>query len=196
MTIALLLLGAISLFQKVIDKQMVGSRLVLIAFATLAASGALLVNVLKQPEEYFSTTQVPSVEDVAALAWLRNSSPSTAIVTTNHFLCTNDEPCRFDDSLYPISAVARRRVLVEGPRFVIGCRPYASSIKERIVLSVRFANSPNQANLESLRRYGVSWFVVDESFLESDAVDGVSWTNFGNVRYQRDGLAIVELRSS
>ena len=196
LTIALLLLGVMSLFQKVVGKQMVGSRSVLIAFATLAASSALLVNLLKQPEEYLSTTQVASVEDVAALAWLRNSSPSTAIVATNRFLCANDEPCSFDDSSYLISAIARRRVLVEGPRFVIGGRPYPDWMKERIVLSVRFANSPNQADLESLRRYGVSWFVVDERFLESGAVDDASWTNFGNVRYHRDGVAIVELKSS
>ena len=195
-TIALFLLGAMSLLEKFVGRQLVGSRAVLIAFATLAASSALLVNLLKQPEEYLSTTQVASVEDVSALTWLRNSSPSTAIVATNRFLCDNVEPCSFDDSSYLISAVARRRVLVEGPRFVIGGRPYPDWIKERITLSVRFANSPNHTDLESLRRYGVSWFVVDETFLDSGAVDAAAWTSFGNVRYHRDGVAIVELKSS
>lgn len=64
------------------------------------------------------------------------------------------------------------------------------------MLSVRFANSPNQTDLEFLRRYGVSWFVVDERFLDSGAVDDALWTNFGSIRYHRDGVAIVELKQS
>lgn len=196
LTIALLLLVVMSLFQKFLGKQLVNSRSILVAFATLAASSALLVNLLKQPEKYLSTTQVASVEDVAALSWLRDSSPSTAVVATNRFLCDNDEPCSFDDSSYLISAVARRRVLVEGPRFVIGGRPYPDWIKQRIMLSIRFANSPTKSDFESLRRYGVSWFFIDERFLESGAIDDVSWTNFGNVRYHRDGVAIIELKST
>jgi hypothetical protein len=196
LSIALLLLCVMFGLQKVVGRQIVGSRSVFLAFATLAASTALLMNLLEEPEDYLSTTQVASIEDVAALSWLRNSSPSTAIVATNRFLCITEQPCSFDDSSYLISAVARRRVLVEGPRFVIGGRPYPDWIKQRIELSVRFANSPNQADLDTLRRYGVSWFVIDERFLESGAFDESSWANFGNVRYHLGAVAIVELWSS
>ena len=194
--IGLFLLGVTSLLQKIRGIQMVGRRSILVAFATLAASSALLVNILTQPEEYIATTQVASVEDVAALSWLRKSSPSTATVATNRFLCDQEGPCNFDDSSFLISAVARRRVLVEGPRFVIGGRSYPDWIKQRIILSTRFADSPNQADLESLRNFGVSWFVIDEKFLESGAVDKASWTNFGRIRFHRDGVMIVELKSS
>ena len=167
----------------------------LLIITTVAASSAILVNVLKQPEEYVSTTQVASIEDVSALSWLRVSSPESAIVATNRFLCASTEPCSFDDSSFLISAVARRRVLVEGPRFVIGGRPYPQWMTDRIALSTRFAERPNDDDLRALKEYGVSWFVVSERFLPTGTLVESDWAKFGIIRYRQDGVAIIELRS-
>lgn len=163
--------------------------------AVLASSGALFVNMIRQPEEYTSTTEVASVEDVAALTWLRQSTPTDAIVATNRFLCSSSEPCSFDDSSFLISAVGRRKVLVEGPRFIIGGRPYPKWMTDRILLSTRFAESPNIADLKSLQEFGVTWIVVSERFLPSGTLVESDWANFGLVRYRRDGIAIIQLKS-
>lgn len=163
--------------------------------ATLAASSAVLFNTLKQPEKFTSTTEVASVEDVAALSWLRESSSSNSIVATNRFLCPSPEPCSYDDSSFLISAVARRRVLVEGPRFVIGGRPYPQWMTDRIKLSTRFAEQPNEEDFQTLKDYGVSWFVVSERFLQTQTLIESDWSKFGTIRYHRDGIAIIELRS-
>ena len=167
----------------------------LLIITTVAASSAILVNVMTRPEEYVSTTQVASIEDVAALSWLRESSLENAIVATNRFLCASTEPCSFDDSSFLISAVARRRVLVEGPRFVIGGRPYPQWMTDRIALSTRFAQKPNEDDLRTLKDYGVSWFVVSERFLPTGTLVDSDWTEFGVIRYHQDGIAIIELRS-
>ena len=163
--------------------------------AVLASSGALFVNMIRQPEEYTSTTEVASVEDVAALTWLRESTPTDAIVATNRFLCPTSEPCSFDDSSFLISAVGRRKVLVEGPRFIIGGRPYPQWMNDRILLSTRFAESPNITDLEALQRHGVTWIFVSERFLPAGTLVESDWTKFGLIRYHRDGVAIIQLTS-
>ena len=192
--LAIVIVAAIAGVARVLSRPSQPPYRALLMITTLAASSAILVNVLKQPEEYGSTTQVASVEDVDALSWLRTSSPSDAIVATNRFLCASTEPCSFDDSSFLISAVARRRVLVEGPRFVIGGRPYPQWMTDRIALSTRFANKPNDNDLRELKRFGVSWFVVSERFLSSGTLVESDWAQFGMIRYHQNGIAIIELR--
>lgn len=192
---AAILVVALASTARVLSRSWKPPFIALLIITTVAASSAILINVLKQPEEYVSTTQVASIEDVDALAWLRASSPSDAIVATNRFLCASAEPCSFDDSSFLISAVARRRVLVEGPRFVIGGRPYPQWMTERIALSTRFAEKPNETDLRKLKDYGVSWYVVSERFLSTGALVESDWSEFGFIRYHEDGIAIIELRS-
>ena len=172
-------------------------RVVIVLFlvGSLITSGIRFVVVASNPVEYLSTTEVASNEDVAALTWLRNHSDSHDIVATNRFLCPSDTECAFDDSSFLISAVARRRVLVEGPRFVIGGRPYPQWILDRINLSLRFADSPNDDDLKRIRDLGVSWFFINERFLTSGKFVESIWKDFGVIRYHRDGNAIIELNS-
>jgi hypothetical protein len=192
---AAILVAALACTDRVLSRSWKPPYKTLLIITTVAASSAVLVNVLKQPEEYVSTTQVASIEDVHALSWLRASSPSDAIVATNRFLCTSAEPCSFDDSSFLISAVARRRMFVEGPRFVIGGRPYPQWMTDRIALSTRFAEKPNENDLRKLKDYGVSWFVVSERFLSTGALVESDWSEFGFIRYHEDGIAIIELRA-
>ena len=165
----------------------------LILCTTSVSSSRFLVESTK-PVEYLSTTEVASNEDVRSLNWLKKFSQSDSIVATNRFLCASAEPCSFDDSSFLISAVARRRVLVEGPRFVIGGRPYPQWMTDRIALSTRFANKPNDNDLRELKRFGVSWFVVSERFLSSGTFVESDWAQFGMIRYHQNGIAIIELR--
>ena len=86
-------------------------------------------------------------------------------------------------------------MFVEGPRFVIGGRPYPQWMTDRIALSTRFAEKPNENDLRELKDYGVSWFVVSERFLSTGALVESDWTKFGFIRYHEDGIAIIELRA-
>lgn len=189
MTIALLVaLGSRSSFLK--------TAVTLFVVSTVVMSFSRYVYLASRPLEYVSTTEVASNEDVAALEWLRKSSSPVDIVATNRYLCTTPEPCNYDDSSFLISAVARRRVFVEGPRFVIGGRPYPQWMTNRISLSTRFADSPTIGDLEALRDAGVSWFVLDERFLTSGVFNQSDWTNLGSIRYRRGGVVIVELSTT
>lgn len=170
-------------------------KVLLIMVASLAASSAQLVEILRQPEQYVMTTQVASVEDVSALTWLRNSTPKDAIVATNRFLCPINESCDFDDSSFLVSAVGHRRVLVEGPRFVIGGRPYPDWMNARILLSTRFAESPTKTDLRTLQGLGVDWFILDERFLRNSTFAESDWDGIGSIRHHEHGVAIIELAS-
>jgi hypothetical protein len=68
-------------------------------------------------------------------------------------------------------------------------------MNDRIAISIRFSQSPNSDDLLQLRKYGVSWIVIDESFLKNGVLTDSDWTNFGTVRYHKDGIAIIELRA-
>ena len=173
-----------------------GRNLFLVFVTTsLASSGALFFALLTQHEQYTSTDRVAATKDLQALSWLRNSSPDNAIVVTNRYLCQEPSSCLYDDSSFLISAVGRRRVFVEGPRFVAGGRPYPDWITERVRTSIRFAESPTHQDLKSLQKMGVSWVFIDEEFLHSGSFDESKWFEFGKVRYRNQGIVIVELDS-
>ena len=171
---------------------LVRPRAILI-LAVLGASCSLFSSILQQPEEYLSATSVAATEDMAALTWLKESTPSNIIVATNRYLCPQSEPCSYDDSSFLISAVARRRVFVEGPRFVIGGRPYPEWMTDRISLSTRFADSPTAGDLDVLRKANVNWFFLDERFLKSRTFNQSDWINFGSIKYRWGRIAIIEL---
>jgi hypothetical protein len=66
---------------------------------------------------------------------------------------------------------------------------------DRIALSTRFAERPNEDDLRTLKDYGVDWFVVSERFLPTGTLVESDWAKFGIIRYRQDGVAIIELRS-
>jgi hypothetical protein len=93
-----------------------------------------------------------------------------------------------------ISAVAHRQVLIEGPRFVAGGRPYPIWITKRMLLSRSFADSPSVENFDQLRGFGVSWFYLDTQFLAKGAtVDSSHWSNWASVAYQNQNIVILQL---
>ena len=110
-------------------------------------------------------TSIASETDVRALNWLRENSGDNDVVATNRLLCREGVDCGFDDSSYLISAISQRRVLVEGPRFVIGGRPYPQWMEERIELSLDFAESPTTDGMLRLAKKGVKWFYYDSTYL-------------------------------
>jgi len=170
----------------------------LLATASLALVGSsvgVFIHQARQPIPYRFTTSVASTEDIAALTWLRHNSKPDEIIATNRYLCPVQSSCEYDDSSFLITAVANRRVLIEGPRFVVGGRPYPSWVNDRIDLSLAFANSPSQDLYERLRELGVTWFYFDSQFAESEPDTSKTMTPWGSVAYHTGQISIIKLRT-
>lgn len=133
-----------------------------------------------------------SPEELEALSWLRNNSKEGAIVATNQSLCVDEYTCQIDQSRFIISAFSQRRVLIEGPRFVVGGYPYPDWVKARISLSLRFHATPNSKDLRTLRDFGVAWF-YDFHPSASDALQDRRWMEYGSIRFKNSSVTIVEL---
>ena len=118
-----------------------------------------------EPSSYSFTETVADVRDLKALGWLRENSDPNDLVATNRYLCEGPEPCPFDDSSMLISAIARRRVLIEGPRFVVGGRPYPEWVNKRVQESIDFSISPSYETLDRLMASNVKWFYLDKQGL-------------------------------
>jgi hypothetical protein len=171
-------------------------RPVLIVSLIGVSSGIYLAN-SATVQEYSFTDGVASTRDIKALEWLRDRSISSDVVATNRFLCDQETPCSFDDSSFLISAVSGLRVYLEGPRFVIGGRPYPDWAKERITTSVDFANSPNDKAFNTLKASGVKWFYVDENFLSSGDSKSVNrWKDWATVEYSDENVLILNLANN
>jgi hypothetical protein len=184
----------VTFWRRLFDSRRSRSPKDIFILSTLSVSIAMFLSGATAMNSY-SNHEVTESTELTAFTWLKSSSPPDAIVATNRFLCAIPSSCQFDDSSYLISAVARRRMYVEGPRFVIGGLPYPQWMTDRIVLSTRFADKPNEKDLRKLKDFGVSWFVVSEQFLPTGSLVESSWTKFGVIRYHENGIAIIELRS-
>ncbi len=175
-----------------------GIRNAVWAVASLVLVGSsigMYIHQARQPLPYSFTTTVASTEDIAALIWLRHNTKPDEIIATNRYLCAGPSPCEFDDSSFLISAVANRQVLIEGPRFVIGGRPYPSWVNERINLSLAFANTPSQQLFDRLREYGVMWFYFDGQFTAGEIDPSTTWEPWGSIAYRNGQISIIKLHA-
>ena len=146
--------------------------------------------------EYFPRGSIAADVDLDSLGWLKTNSDSSDIVATNRFLCPGVEPCGYDESSFLISAVAHRRVLIEGPKFVAGGRPYPTWMTERILTSRSFADSPSDYNYRQLLSQGVSWFYLDTQFLdEVGDVDVNTWNKWASIEYRNSNIIILRLNA-
>jgi hypothetical protein len=135
-------------------------------------------------------TSIASETDVRALNWLRENSGDNDVVATNRLLCHEGVDCGFDDSSYLISAISQRRVLVEGPRFVIGGRPYPQWMEERIELSLDFAESPTTDGMLRLAKKGVKWFYYDSTYLLNGQLGKAALDDLVKIEYT-DGPVMI-----
>ena len=149
-----------------------------------------------QTSTYMSFGSIATQEDIDSLIWLRQNSNDDAIVATNRGICSGTDPCGFDDSSFLISAVAHRRVLIEGPRFVTGGRPYPDWVNDRIQKSLAFANSPSLASLYDLKNMGVTWYVLDTNYLSNTVIpSNEPWGEWAELVHQESNILILKLRS-
>lgn len=146
--------------------------------------------------EYFPRGSIAADIDLESLSWLKTNSDSSDIVATNRFLCPGVEPCGYDESSFLISAVAHRQVLIEGPKFVAGGRPYPKWMTERILISRSFADSPSDYSYRQLLSHGVSWFYLDTQFLgEVGDIDLNTWNKWASIEYKNSNIIIFRLNT-
>jgi hypothetical protein len=158
----------------------------------LFCSFAAFIHQATQAPSYYPKGSVATESDLKALGWLRANSNSDDIVATNRGMCIGSDPCGFDESSFLISAVGHRRVLIEGPRFITGGRPYPDWVNERIELSLAFVNSPSKASVSSLLSTGVKWFFLDKSFVPPSVMDN-PWNRWATLKYSEGNILIYEL---
>ena len=146
-------------------------------------------------DSYNFTETVASTTDLSSLDWVRSNVDESEILATNRFMCDQDNACDYDDSSFLISAVSGRRVLIEGPRFVVGGRPYPDWVTDRIKLSVTFANEPTDTLFAELQRFNVSWFYLDTNFITSGIDPSARpWDKWATVAFHNSNIYVLKLK--
>ena len=152
------------------------------------SSGIFVFQSIRE-DTYRFTESVASTTDLQSLDWVRSNVEKEDILATNRFLCNQETPCTFDDSSFLISAVSRRRVLIEGTRFVAGLRPYPNWAKDRIQKSIDFANSPSEKSWSQLKFFEVGWFYLDTNFVTPDLdISNNTWGPWATVAYHNSNV--------
>ena len=132
--------------------------------------------------------------EIESLKWLNDNSDKDAIIATNRSMCSKDYECGVDESSYLISAVAHRRVLIEGPRFVTGGKPYPNWVNDRIENSLAFANSPSEVSKDALLGRGITWFFLDSDLLPTGFNRlSMPWSLWASLEYQNENIYIFRL---
>jgi len=157
-----------------------------------ANMGIFVVQSSKLPT-YAPRGSIAADVDLESLNWLRNNSDESDVIATNRFLCPGSEPCGFDESSYLISAVANRQVLIEGPRFVAGGRPYPQWMVQRIELSLDFAENPTAVGLERLVEGGIKWFYFDSTNIADKSASISALKNLAEAEYANGPIIIFRL---
>jgi hypothetical protein len=166
----------------------------LLIFCLVGANVGIHFSQTVKLPDYAPSGSVATEVDLSSLNWLRDNSSRSDLVATNRFLCSGLNSCNFDESSFLISAVANRQVLIEGPRFVAGGRPYPNWITDRIRISTDFANAPSERALEQLLEMGVTWFYLDTRFLaDSPNITSNPWNNLATVEYRSSNILILKL---
>ena len=150
-----------------------------------------------------------------AMLWLQHASRRDDLVATN-FIAGAEIRDFFTTAAFPssnlaISAISRRRVLVEGDAWgnvgIVYTKvsrvplPIAGEgiftiqniapiwLNERIAMSHRFAQRPDIASGEYMQKMKITWFVVDKSKQMPD-----TWEPFAKVVFENNEVIILKLR--
>lgn len=103
-----------------------------------------------------------SPDEQAALAWVRENTPDSAIVVTDRYLCAGVIRC--GTGMPVVASLTRRRLLIEGARTLTPTKmwdgPYPDQLQESVRLSLQLIESPSAKVLEELKQFGVTYAVV------------------------------------
>ena len=180
----------------------------LIAFSFVAIIGVVIPEALSTANQFSQKLQVRSPtndyvgsnELTAASNWLKLNSRQDEVLATNKFCIPTGAKNCIDPKFFGVSSTANRKVLVEGPYYIVG-GPYFSDmpnvtdeskyplwVQERLDLSRGFADNPTAEIAARLRELGVTWF-----YLFLDNTENRNWAPYATVEYQNSEIAILKL---
>lgn len=114
--------------------------------------------------------------------WIRENTDPNDLIATNYLFQAPRSGVFGDD--YSMAMWSRREFLVLGPKFF----GVSETAGDEIALSIRFAAEPTGADLDSLRKRGVRWFVIDT--LETDRS---TWEPFATVEFKTERFVVLRL---
>jgi hypothetical protein len=133
-----------------------------------------------------------------SMLWLQRNSNQDDLVATN-FIAGSEMMDFFTTAAFPssnlaISAISRRRVLVEGDSWghVGLVFPDRQSVPEwlvkRIAMSHQFGRQPNTETSEYMKRMNINWFVVNKAKQMPS-----TWEPFAKVAFENGEVIILKL---
>lgn len=145
-----------------------------------------------------------------AATWLRTRAEADAMFASNYFVegpretdlewirssddwVTRTPSLAFRSGNFPLLVVwSDRRALLQAPALVGAYQRFDgdrdAEIARRISVSVAFADRPDATSAETLRAYGVSWFVVDLRMTSTR-----DWSPYAVTRHVNRDFAVLEL---
>lgn len=142
-----------------------------------------------------------SAELIALGEFVRANTKETAVFATNNFCCFGErwliEPnsgnwqSAAGGANYQLGAETRRRFLIQGLLFLVGARQdmrLNPDEFERLTTSLSFANSPTLSDIETLREYGVEYYIVNLRLTARR-----DWTGYGTELFRGQEFAILRL---
>jgi len=142
-----------------------------------------------------------SAEIIALGEFVRTNTKESAVFATNNFCCFGERwliapTSRNRQSVggganYQLGAETRRRFLIQGPFFLVAYRPnkqLSTDEYQRLTTSLSFANSPTLSDIETLREYGVEYYIVNLRLTARR-----DWTGYGTELFRGQEFAILRL---
>jgi len=137
-----------------------------------------------------------SADQIAALNWLREETPSDDIVATNRF-CLSLTSCATPKwSL--VSAMGHRRMLIEAPMHFSTSGPW---VGERLDYSQQFVVTPSVEHAATLWNLGVRWQYIDLDFIglpsgwePLEVAQKRSWEPWAETVFKNDTVAILRIK--
>jgi len=216
---SLFLLIALSDRLRSLDKRIT----LLSGIAILALVNALyFVQKIDFSVPYYSQESVASLvppDESDAMIWLSKNVPIDAVIATNRSLCFDQPHCTDLDGRTLLSALSRRRVLLDGRHTgpfnddcyaegelneairsmalnqnvskvsTDGC--YQPWELERVQASLNFIHHPNENTLSVINSFGVEFVYIQKSSLLPN-----SWEPWGTTVYENNSAIILATHSS
>lgn len=143
-------------------------------------------------------TPTTSYEFRDAMLWLKNNSKQDDLVATN-FIAGKKVRDFFTSAKFPssnlaISAVSRRRVLIEGDAWGnVGLvfnerQPIPRWLQDRLMMSHQFGWQPNNKTAEYMKQMNIAWFVVDKSKQMP-----TTWEPYARIAFENTEVIILKL---
>jgi len=137
-----------------------------------------------------------SPDQISAIRWIIDNTPSNDILATNR-RCLQIDFCGVP-KWYLLSALAKRELLLEGNS--TGLSNDDPWVDERKILSEEFVISPNKSMANRLYALGVRWHYVELNYLETpsgweplDLAQKRTWEPWAKVVFRNDTVLVLQI---